>query len=182
MTVEVRPGSRLLAALGLAGLAAGLHGCVAIPAGAALGGAFSAGAGAAVHAGKEYTRGGVVYRTFTMPLPALRDVLGDALERMEIAIIRDEPDGDQRVLLAAARDREVKLRLEPVTRTVTQLRLVVGKGTFGKDRATATEIMEQTERLVEARLETAVTKAARGNGASSPARADRRSRSARAAP
>jgi len=182
MPSRVRPRSRLVGALALAALAAASHGCVAIPAATALGGAFSAGAGAAVSAGKEYARGGVVYRTFTMPLPALRDAVGDALARMEIATVRDEPDGDDRVLLAAARDREVKLRLEPVTRTVTQLRLVVGKGTFGKDRATATEIVEQTERVVEARLEAAVTKAARGTGASSPARADRRSRSPRAAP
>lgn len=125
-------------------------------------------------------------RTFTLSLAELRTVVGEVLERMELAIVRDEMDKEDRAMLAWARDREIELTLEPVTRTVTRLRIVVNEGAFKKDRATASEIVAQTERAVEARLEVAeragaVRKAARGNGASSPAPGDRRAKSQRAA-
>ena len=149
----------------------GLGGCAAvglIP----LASALSAGTEAAVKAGTEYTRGGTLYRTFSLPLPELRLAVSDALERMELAIVRDELDGPDRVIVARARDREIDMRLEPVTRTVTRVRLVVAEGRFGKDRATATEIVTQTERSVEERV--AVRPAVRGTGASSLARGGRR--------
>jgi hypothetical protein len=156
----------------------GAGGCAAVGlTGAAVGAsAFSAGAGAAIQAGKEYTRGGVVYRTFSLSLPELRLAVSDALERMELAVIRDEADGVDRQISVHARDREIDVRLEPVTRTVTRLRLVVAEGRFRKDRATATEIVEQTERAVDERIaETrAVKRAARGSAASSLAREGRR--------
>jgi hypothetical protein len=138
--------TRLLIAIVVATV--GLGGCAVLGlTGAAVGGgAFSAGAGAAVEAGKEYTRGGVVLRTFSLPLHELRLTLGDALERMELAVITDEVDGLDRRITARARDREIDIRLQPVTRTVTRLRLVVAEGAFRKDRATASEIVTQVER------------------------------------
>lgn len=150
----------------------GLGGCAALGlTGAAVGaGAFSAGAGAAVQAGKEFTRSGVVYRTFSQPLPEIRLALSDALARMELAIVRDEVDGVERVLVTHAREREVTIRLQPVTRTVTRLRVVVVEGRFGKDRATASEIVTQTERTVTARAAAAVRRAGPGTGASFLAR------------
>ena len=125
-------------------------------------------------------------RTFTLSLPELRGVVGEVMERMELAIVRDEMDGQDRAMLAWARDREIELTLEPVTRTVTRLRIVVKEGAFKKDRATASEIVAQTERVADARVAVAeraaaVRKAARGTGASSPAPADRRAKSRRAA-
>ena len=128
-------------------LALALSGCAAIPLSLASG-AFSGGAGAAVNAGTEYASGGVVYRTFTLPLDELRLALGDALARMEIAVVRDEVVGDERRIEAHAHERVIKLRLEPVSRTVTRLRLVVSEKPFKKDRATASEIVTQTERAV----------------------------------
>jgi len=133
---------------------------------------FSAGAGAAVQAGTEYTSGGTVYRTFSLPLSDMRLALSDALERMEIAVELDDSDGADRVIVARARDRKIAMRLEPVTRTVTRLRLVVSEGLVRKDRATATEIVTQTERSVDEYVP--VTRAARRNGASSLARGGRR--------
>ena len=152
----------------------GLGGCAAIGLSvAALGaGAFSAGAGAAVQAGTEYTRSGAVFRTFSLPLADMRLALSDALERMELAVVTDEQDGEDRVIVARASDREIDLRLAPVTRTVTRLRLVVKEGFARKDQATATEIVTQTERSVEEYVP--VKRAARRNGASSLARGGRR--------
>jgi hypothetical protein len=160
----------------------GLGGCAAVGlTGAAVGaGAFSAGAGAAVQAGKEYTRGGVVYRTFSIPLHELRVALSESLERMELAVVSDDIDGVERHILARARDREIDIRLQPVTRTVTRLRLVVAEGMFRKDRATATEMITQTEQVVEERSAVAAasrrvkTRATPGSAASSLARGGRR--------
>src|SRR5436190_11076345 len=158
-------------------LALALSGCAAIPLGLASG-AFSGGAGAAVSAGTEYASGGVVYRTFTLPLDELRLALGDALARMEIAVVRDEVVGDERRIEAHAHERVIKLRLEPVSRTVTRLRLVVSEKPFKKDRATASEIVTQTERTAEARAAASVraertTRVARAADASCPSRVDR---------
>ena len=158
-------------------LALALSGCAAIPLSLASG-AFSGGAGAAVNAGTEYASGGVVYRTFTLPLDELRLALGDALARMEIAVVRDEVVGDERRIEAHAHERVIKLRLEPVSRTVTRLRLVVSEKPFKKDRATASEIVTQTERAAEERVasvraERRATRDARGADASCPPRVAR---------
>ena len=158
----------------IAVVAMGSSGCAAIGlTGAALGaGLFNAGASAAVRAGTEVTRGGVVYRTFSLSQDDLRTAVGNTLAEMEIAVIRDEllDDGD-RLIVAQAKDRDLELKLQPVTRTVTRLRLVVSEGMFRRDRATAAEIVAQTERAVEERL---LTRAARGTAASSLARGARR--------
>jgi hypothetical protein len=158
--------------------AGALGGCAAVPlTGAALGsGALSAGAGAAVRAGTEYTRSGVAYRTFSLSLSELRLALGDALARMEIAVITDETEGDERRMLARAGDRDIDIRLEPLTRKVTQLRLEVAAGMFRKDRATASEIVVQIECAVDPRASAAcdVRRAGRGSAASSLARGARR--------
>ena len=155
-------------------VAMGSSGCAAIGlTGVALGaGLFNAGASAAVRAGTEMTRGGVLFRTFTLSQDELRTAVGDTLAAMEIAVLRDElQESGDRVIVAQAKDRDIEVKLQPVTRTVTRLRLVVSEGPFRRDRATAAEIVEQTERVVDARL---VTRAARGTAASSLARGARR--------
>jgi hypothetical protein len=113
--------------------------------------AFTSGAKEAVHAGTEYAKGGVVYRTFSLSLPELREALGDTLARMEVAVVKDEADEDERRIEGRAQQRELDIRLQPVTRTVTRLRMVISNGAFRKDRATASEVVAQLERTVEAR-------------------------------
>ena len=132
-----------LASSALSGCAA--LGITAVTTGA---GAFTAGAREAVQAGSAYAKGGVVYRTFTLPLWEVRMAVGDTLARMELAVVRDEEDGDERRIEARTRRHEIDMRLEPVTRTVTRVRLVVSERSFRKDRATASEIVEQLERAV----------------------------------
>ena len=143
--------------------------------------AFTGGAREAVHAGTEYANGGVLYRTFSLSLPDLRIALGDTLARMEMAVVEDEVRKDYRSIEARAHDRRIRIRLEPVTRTVTRVRMVVPDGLFSKDRATASEIVAQLERTVEAQEPASSSAAAlsdrlRGGprtAASSPGRAGR---------
>ena len=65
--------------------------------------------------------------------------------------VEDEMDGVDRRIVARARDRSVKLTLQPLTRTVTRALLSVSSGHFGKDRATASEIVVQIENTVDTR-------------------------------
>jgi hypothetical protein len=131
----------------LIGVAIGLSGCAAalIPLGAS---ALSGGT-AVVRAGTEYTNSGTVIRTFSLPANQLREAVSETFARMELAIVEDEMDGVDRRIVAHARDRSVKLRLEPLTRTVTRAHLSVSAGHFGKDRATASEIVVQIENTVD---------------------------------
>ena len=113
-------------------------------------GAFTAGAKEAMQAGSAYAKGGVVYRTFTLPLADVRVAVGDTLARMELGVVGDEEDDDGvRKIEARTRQHAIEMRLEPVTRTVTRVRLVVSEGWFRKDRATASEIVAQLERAVD---------------------------------
>ena len=127
-----------------------LSGCaaVALPAAMAV---FSGGAKEAFHAGTEYAKGGVLYRTFSLSLPELRLALGDTLARMEVEVVEDGVYKDLRKIEARAHDRRIDIRLEPVTRTVTRLRVVISDGVFSTDRTTASEIMTQLERTIETR-------------------------------
>jgi hypothetical protein len=124
----------------------GLSGCAAIGLTALGASALSGGAGAAVRAGTEYTKGGTVYRTFTLPQDQLREVVSDTFARMELAIVQDEMDGVDRKIVAHARGRVITLTLQPLTRQVTRAHLAVATGRLGgKDRATASEIVVQLE-------------------------------------
>ena len=123
----------------------GLSGCAAVGLAALGSAALSSGAGAVVRAGTEYTKTGAVYRTFTLSQDQLREVVSDTFARMELAIVEDEIDGVNRRIVAHARGRVIRLTLQPLTRQVTRAHLVVTSGRFGKDRATASEIVVQLE-------------------------------------
>lgn len=132
----------LSAALPLAGCAA-----LALPAlGAA---AVEAGAGSAVKSGTEYTSRGTAYRTFSVPFDKVHDAVLTTLQQLEVKITEEERDRDgSATLRGEAYGRRVVLGIEPVTPRMARLRLTVSKG-FGKDRATASEIITQTERALE---------------------------------
>ena len=134
----------------LLGVMIGLSGCAAVGVAAIGASMLSSGAGAAVRAGTEYTRGGTLYRTFSMPSNELREVVSQTFARMELETVEDELDGVDRHITAWARGRVIVLTLQPLTRTVTRARLSVSAGRLGKDRATASEIIEQLEQTAEA--------------------------------
>ena len=134
----------------LVGVTLGLSGCAAVAL-IPLGASALSGGTAAVRAGTEHTKSGTVYRTFSLPVAQLREAVSETFARMELAIIEDELDGLDRRITARARGRSLVLTLEPLTRTVTRARLTVSAGHFGKDRATASEIIVQLEHTVDTR-------------------------------
>jgi hypothetical protein len=139
--------ARLAAVLALALMASG---CVAAAALPALGmAAMSDAAGAGAKAGLDYTFGGTAYRTFSAPLDDVRCALLQSFSDLEIDITDEEMSDDGIAKIAAeAFKRKISVQLEPVTPALTRLKMVVRRGWFGRDRATSTELIEQTERAL----------------------------------
>jgi len=138
---------RLAAVLALALVTSG---CVAVAALPALGlAAMSDAAGAGAKAGLDYTFGGTAYRTFSAPLDDVRWALLQSFNDLEIDITEDETSDDGSATISAeAFKRKIAVQLEPVTPALTRLKMVVRRGWFGRDRATSTELIEQTERAL----------------------------------
>ena len=133
-------------------LALTLSGCAAIglSGGAVALSAVGASTGAALKAGTEYRLTGVAYPTFTASLGDVHEAARGALASMSVPLDRDRLTDDGRwEMRGRALDRKVRVRLDPLTATLTGMHLSVRRGWFGHDRATASEIIAQTERALE---------------------------------
>lgn len=105
----------------------------------------AAGVGGGVAAGHQM--GGLTYRTFTEPLPRVRNAVKSALKRMAIKPGTTEKIDMGERILATAGDRNIEIELEALTPNTTRIRAVVRKdGGVIMDSATAVEIINQTER------------------------------------
>jgi hypothetical protein len=136
--------------LGVLLLALTTSGCIAAAALPAVGmAAMGDAAGSMAKAGIEYTMGGAAYRTFSAPLCDVYTAVVQSLSDLEIDITEDETleDGGARIV-GEALQREISVTLEPLTPALTRLKMVVRKGWFGRDQATATELIDQTTRAL----------------------------------
>jgi len=70
-------------------LTVGLHGCAALPLTVVGGSVLGAGTGAIVKTGTEYTIGGSLERTFTMPKNAVRFAVLEAFDRAGVNLSAD---------------------------------------------------------------------------------------------
>jgi len=109
---------------------------------------FGVGAGVTTGTSVSYTLDGIAYRTFTAPLPQVETATRTALDRMGIAIAATAPIEQGKAIKAVTSDREIEIELERVSPRTTRIRTVAKQGLFFKDRATATEIIIQTERAL----------------------------------
>ncbi len=123
---------------------ASLNGCAAV--GLTL---FGVGAGVGTGTAVAYSLDGTAYRTFTASLPKVEDATLLALDRMGIKIEKEEKTEQGGKLFAAnGADRQIEVELEAVSPKTTRIRTVARQGIFFKDRATATEIILQTEKIL----------------------------------
>ena len=120
-----------------------LSGCAAI--GLTL---FGVGAGVTTGTAVAYTLDGVAYRTFTAPLPKVQTATLTALDRMGIKVEAKEDNEQGKLIRASGAEREIEIQLEAVSPKTTRIRTVAKQGIFFKDRATATEIILQTEKAL----------------------------------
>jgi hypothetical protein len=109
---------------------------------------MSIGAGVATGTSVSYTMDGYAYRTFSAPLPEVENAARTALNRMGIKVAASSKTEQGRALLARTGDRDIEIELERVSPRTTRIRTVAKQGVFFKDRATATEIINQTEMVL----------------------------------
>ena len=123
------------------------------------------GVGAA--ASVSYKMDGTAYRTFTAPMPKVRQATLLALTRMGIKFKSIEKTDTGEVLKAATADRNIDIELEAVTPNITRVSSVARRGLMLVDRATASEIIAQTANALsksnQARREAPYILEARGN-------------------
>lgn len=97
----------------------------------------------------SHQMGGLVYRTFTEPLPKVRGATLTAFKRMAIKPEKNEKIELGERILARAGDRNVEVELEALTPNTTRMRATVRRsGGMVVDSATAVEIITQTELVI----------------------------------
>src|SRR5262249_24891413 len=117
-------------------------GCAAALAIPAVGSGAASGAGALVRAGTTAVQGGTVYRTFDAPLTSVYSAVEATLARLEFPA-PDEQAHQERVILSAnAIERHVRVELQPITRTLTQVSVTVSINFWQKDSATAATLID----------------------------------------
>jgi hypothetical protein len=144
---------RVLGILAVLAVAFALAGCVAVPALAPA--ALSAG-GDLVKVGTVHV-GGATYRTFGVPLSELYHATRKTLDGLGFAPPEEESKEERVTLYARAIDRTVRIDLQPITGAMTQMRVFVRKETLGKDLATASELVAQTELRLAPQIEPSQT-------------------------
>lgn len=104
-----------------------------------------AGAGTALRYGID----GVAYRTFTAPAPDVRKASLAALEQMGMDFESADTFEGGEVLHARSAKRIIEIEVEPISARATRVRIAAKNGGLFYDSATASEIVAQTERLLQ---------------------------------
>jgi hypothetical protein len=81
-------------------------------------------------------------------LPQVETATRTALDRMGIKVEATSQIEQGKAIKAVTEDREIEIELERVSPRTTRIRTVAKQGIFFKDRATATEIIIQTEKAL----------------------------------
>lgn len=100
-------------------------------------------------AGISYSFTNVAYKTISYPVADVDAALRKALTKMRIKEVRRKSLGTTVSVTAATSQLDISIDLEKITPTVTNIKVNAKKGAFLKDKATATEIIVQTENQLE---------------------------------
>lgn len=122
----------------------GSQGCAAV--GLTL---FGVGAGVSGGTGVSYTMDSIAYKTFAMSEQDLRAATLKTLKRMAMDVKDKQNTESGSEITAAAGDRTVEIELDRITPKTSRMRVVVKQGWLFRDRATAGEIIVQTERTLD---------------------------------
>ena len=108
--------------------------------------------GAGASTAIRYNIDGVASRTFTAPAAAVKNASLAAIERMGLTLDSTIPFDNGETIYAKAPNREIEIDVETITKHATRVRIIAKGGSFLYDNATAVELVQQTERLLEAGL------------------------------
>jgi hypothetical protein len=104
--------------------------------------------GVGASTGVSHTINGIAYRTFTVPEPRLRLATIAALKHMAITLDSAEKTETGDLIKARTPNRQIEIELESISVSTTRMRTAAKNGSILYDSATATEIIQQTERLL----------------------------------
>ena len=97
----------------------------------------------------SYSVNGVTYRTFTAPAAAVKSASLAAIDRMGIQLNGLSAFDRGETIEARAQERDIFIDIEPVSRKATRMRVAARSGGLFYDTATATEIILQTEKILD---------------------------------
>ena len=100
----------------------------------------------------RYNLDGIASRTFTAPVSLVKSASLVAAERMGLSIEATDSLDSGEVIRARAANRDIEIELEPITKHATRMRITARGGSLFYDNATAVELVQQTEKLLEAGL------------------------------
>ena len=100
-------------------------------------------------AGVNYSFTNIAYKTISYPVNDVEAALNKALKKMDIKETKVEKEEDKISIQAVTEKLDIYVDLEKITPTVTKIEVNAKKGLFIKDKATATEIIVQTEKNLE---------------------------------
>ena len=110
---------------------------------------FGVGAGVTAGTGTSYTLDGIAYRTFAEPSGRVRTATLAALRHMDVTVNTDDAMEGGRKILGQAGDRTVDIELAELTTRTTRMRVTARYSWVLRDRATAGEIITQTEHALD---------------------------------
>ena len=134
---------RPLTSLALVPLVVVLQGCAGLPLAA-----FSIVAGTGAGVGTGHALDSITYKTFTVPLAGLSKATLMTLDRLDMPVTEVANTDEGQVITATAGDRTIEIELDRLTTATTRMRVVAKKNFFVRDRATAAEIVLQTDRML----------------------------------
>jgi len=144
-----RPPYRVALAGGAAAALVLLQGCALLPVAAVGTFLLEAGGGALVKTGTEYTANGLAIRTFAIPAVDVRAATLTTFSRTQVALVEDEVSKKGTITIAGETPyRKIRVRLNPLTPTLTQMELRVKRNILASDKATASELLAETERTL----------------------------------
>jgi hypothetical protein len=108
--------------------------------------------GAGASTAIRYNLDGVAARTFTAPVAAVKSASLAALERMGLSLDSTSQFDSGETLFARAENRDIEIEIEPITKQATRVRITAKGGSLFYDNATALELVQQTEKLLDAGL------------------------------
>jgi hypothetical protein len=98
----------------------------------------------------RYNLEGVAARTFTAPPARVKTASLAALERMGLALEGSESLEASEIIRARSPNRNIEIELEPITGELTRMRITARSTSLLYDNATALELVQQTEKMLDA--------------------------------
>jgi len=98
----------------------------------------------------RYNLEGVAARTFTAPAASVKGASLAALQRMGLGLEGTESLETSELIRARSANRNIEIELEPITEQLTRMRISARSTSLLYDTATAQELVQQTEKMLDA--------------------------------